>query len=119
MQKSAVEASSDCLISAEGEGNVGDAAADFAARADMLDDPGGPNEVHRIVVMLRHPRANSQDIGVEHNILWIEANLFYQDAICPLANPNLHINLLHPKVANTTQIFSLHSKTLHTHTVGS
>ena len=52
VQECAVEASAHRLIASEGEGNVGDTPADLAAGALPLDLPGGPDEVHSIVVVL-------------------------------------------------------------------
>lgn len=52
MQEGAVEATPDCLVASEGEGNVGDAPTDLAAWALPLDLPGCPDEVHSVVVVL-------------------------------------------------------------------
>ena len=86
-----MESPANRFIASKGEGHVGDAATDLAARTDVLDDLGGPNKVHPIVVVLLHARANSQDVGVEDHILRVEAYLLHHDLVRPLANSDLHI----------------------------
>ena len=79
------------LIASERKGHIGDAAADLAAWADVLDDLCGPDEVHGIVVMLLHPRPDRQDVGVENNVLGIEAHLLHHYLVRSLANPDLYM----------------------------
>ncbi|KAA6426368.1 MAG: hypothetical protein FRX49_03479 [Trebouxia sp. A1-2] len=73
-EESAVEAAPHRLIAPKGEGNVGDAPTDLAARALPLDLPGSPDEVHSIVVVLRHAGANSEDVGVEDDVFRVKAH---------------------------------------------
>ena len=77
------------LVASEGERDVGDAPADLAAGADVLDDLAGPDEVHGIIVVLSHARAHSQNVGIKHHILWVEPDLFHQDPVRPLTDPHL------------------------------
>ena len=52
VQEGTVEAPPHRLIASEGEGNVGNTAADLAPWALPLDLPGGTNKVHSVVVVL-------------------------------------------------------------------
>ncbi len=79
VQEGAVEAASHRLIASEGEGNVGDPSTDLAARALPLDLPGSADEVHSIVVVLRHAGANSEDVGVKNDVFRVKAHLLHQD----------------------------------------
>ena len=80
VQEGAVEAAPHRLIAPEGEGNVGDAPTDLAARALPLDLPGGADEVHSIIVVLRHAGADSEDVGVEDDVFRVKAHLLHQDS---------------------------------------
>ena len=77
VQESTVEAPPHCLIASEGEGNVGDASADLAARALPLDLPCGTDEVHSVVVVLRHASAHCQDVGVKDDVFWVKTDLLH------------------------------------------
>ncbi len=79
VQEGAVEAAPHRLIAPEGEGNVGHPSTDLAARALPLDLAGGTDEVHGIVVVLRHAGANSEDVGVENDVFRIKAHLLHQN----------------------------------------
>jgi len=48
VQECRVEGPPHRLVAPEGEGHVGDPPADLAARADVLDDLGGADEVYRV-----------------------------------------------------------------------
>ena len=89
MQESAVEAAPHRLIAPKGEGNVGDAPTDLAARALPLDLPGSPDEVHSIVVVLRHAGANSEDVGVEDDVFRVKAHVLHQNSESSGANAHL------------------------------
>ena len=102
MQEGAVEGSPHSLVASEGERNVGDAPADLAAGADVLDDLAGPDEVHGIIIVLSHARAHSQDVGIEDHILWVEPNFLHQDSVRPLTDP--HLQLTHRSQAIAREI---------------
>ena len=89
VQEGAVEAAPDRLIASEGEGDVGNAPTDLAARADPLDLPGCPDEVHSVVVVLSHAGADSQDVGVEDDVLGVKPHLLHQDLESPGADAHL------------------------------
>ena len=89
MQERRMEGSPHRLIPTEGEGDVGDTPADFAARADPLNLSTSLKEVKRIVVVLSHARADGQDVRVEDDVLGVEANLLHQDFEGPLADAHL------------------------------
>ena len=78
----------DWLIAPEGKGNVGDAPTDLAARAFLLDLGCSIDEVHSIVVVLRHASADSEDVGVKDNVFRIEAHLLHQNPVGPCADAN-------------------------------
>ena len=79
VQEGAVEAAPHRLVAPEGEGNVGDAPTDLAARALPLDLPGGTDEIHGVVVVLRHTGADSEDVGVKYDVFRVEAHLLHQN----------------------------------------
>ena len=79
------------LIPPEGESNVRHTAADLAPRADPLDLPAGLEEVDGIVVVLSHACSDGEDVGVENDVLWVEAHLLYQDPESPLTDSHLQI----------------------------
>ncbi len=80
VQEGAVEAAPHRLVAPEGEGNVGHPPTDLAPRALPLDLPGGTDEIHSIVVVLRHASADSEDVGVEDDVLRVETHLLHQDS---------------------------------------
>ena len=79
VQEGAVEAAPHRLIAPEGEGDVGHPSTDLAPRALPLDLPGSPDEVHGVVVVLRHASADSEDVGVEDDVFRVKAHLLYQN----------------------------------------
>ena len=79
VQEGAVESPPDWLIASEGEGNVGNPAADFATRAFPLDLRCGIDNVYSVVVVLRHASAHCQDVGVKDDVLRVKAHLLHQD----------------------------------------
>ena len=89
VQEGAVEATADRLVAAEAESNVGDAAADLAARADALDLRGGLDEVNGVVVVLGETGADGEDVGVEDDVLGVVANILDQDVVRTAADPDL------------------------------
>mmetsp|Transcript_7282 Transcript_7282/g.22028 ORF Transcript_7282/g.22028 Transcript_7282/m.22028 type:complete len:1134 (+) Transcript_7282:306-3707(+) len=77
------------LVAAEAERQVGHAARDLGARADALDLARGVDEVDSVVVVLRHARANRQDVRVEDDVLRVEAYLLDENAVRALAHAHL------------------------------
>ena len=77
------------LVAAEGEGDVGHAAADLGAGALPLDLARGTDEVDGVVVVLRQAGAHGEDVGVENDVLRVEAHLLHQDAVGALADAHL------------------------------
>jgi len=89
VQEGGVEGAPHRLVAAEGEGNVGHAAADLGAGAHALDLARGADEVHGVVVVLRQASAHGEDVGVEDDVLGVETNVLHQDAVCALADAHL------------------------------
>ena len=89
VQEGAMESTPDRLIAPEGEGNVGDAPTDLAARAFLLDLGCGINEVHSVIVVLRHASANSEDVGVKDDVFRVETHLLHQNHVGPCADAHL------------------------------
>ena len=79
VQEGAVEAAPYRLVAPEGEGNVGHPPTDLAPRALPLDLPGSTNEIHSVVVVLRHASADSEDVGVEDDVFRVKAHLLHQN----------------------------------------
>ena len=86
VQERRVTGTTDGLIASEGERDVANATGDLAARAHVLDLSRGQEEVHPVVVVLRKPGADCQNVGVEDDILGVESNLLDQDTIRALAH---------------------------------
>ena len=89
MQESGVEGAADWLVPTEAEGDIGDAAADLAAGAQPLDLRGRLDEIHGIIVVLRQAGANGEDVGVENDVLRLEANLLHQYLVRSPADADL------------------------------
>ncbi len=72
----------DCLaygfVAAEGERDVGNAAGHMAVRQRVLDDAGGFDEVHRVVVVLFDAGGHGKDVRVEDDVFRRKANLLGQ-----------------------------------------
>ncbi len=100
VQEGAVEAAPHRLVAPEGEGNVGDAPTDLAARALPLDLPGGTDEVHSIVVVLRHAGTDSEDVGVEDDVFRVEAHLLHQNPEGSGADAHLVLSCGRLRIAN-------------------
>ena len=75
MEEGRVKGSADSLVASEAKCDVGDSTTDLGARADSLDLPSGTDKVHSIVVMLRQPGTNGEDVGVKDNVLGVETNV--------------------------------------------
>ena len=54
-----------------------------------------PNEVHSVVVVFCQAGADGQDVGVEDDVLWVEANVLHENAVCPLADAHLQCQTEH------------------------
>ncbi len=100
VQEGAVEAAPHRLIASEGEGNVGHPPTDLAARALPLDLPGGTDEIHSIVVVLRHASADSEDVGVKDDVFRVEAHLLHQDSESSGADAHLVLSCGRLRMAN-------------------
>ncbi len=68
------------VVAAEGEGEVGDAAAGEHARQLRLDATHGLDEGDRVVVVLGQSGADGEDVGVEDDVLRLETDLLRQQA---------------------------------------
>ena len=81
----------DDALAASDDDLVGEAraAADLAARADPLDLPSRPDEVDSVVVVLRQAGADGENVGVEDDVLGVEANVLHQNAVGALADAHL------------------------------
>lgn len=84
-----MECPPDWLIASEGKGDVGYTTADLASWAPLLNLCGGIDEVHSIVVVLCHAGADSENVGIKDDILWIETHLLYQDLVGTGADTDL------------------------------
>ena len=91
VQEGRVEGPADRLIAPEAEGNVGHPPADLGAGALLLDSCRGINEVHRVVVVLRHARADGKHVGIKDDVLWVKAHLVDENVEGTLANAHLDI----------------------------
>ena len=64
------------IVTTEGEGNIGQAAASTGTRAAFFDFLHRFDKVDSIVVMLLHAGGDGEDIEVKNNVLRIHAHLF-------------------------------------------
>jgi hypothetical protein len=69
------------LVAAEGEADVGDAAADLGAGQVSLDPARGLDEVDRVVVVFLDAGGYREDVGVEDDVLGREADVAREDAV--------------------------------------
>ena len=74
-----VERAAHGLVAAEGEGEVGDAAGNLAPGAEALDLARGVDEINSVVVVLLHAGADGQDVGIEDDVLGVEADLLHEE----------------------------------------
>ncbi len=74
------------VVAAEGERDVGDAAADLGAGQVRLDPAGGLDEVLAVGRVLLDAGRDGEDVGVEDDVLGREADLVDQDPVGPLAD---------------------------------
>ena len=91
VEEDGVHGLADGLLAAEGEGKVGDAARDAAAGARLLDPLARADEVDAVVVVLAHAGGDREDVGVEDDVVGVEADLLDQDLVRPLADGHLRI----------------------------
>jgi hypothetical protein len=70
-----VEGPTDWLIATKGKRDVGYPSRHFAPWADVLEHARRAEELYTIIVVLREASAHREDVGVEDDVLWIEAYL--------------------------------------------
>ena len=81
VQEGGVEGAAYGLIATEAECHIGHTTADLAAGTQPLDLARRLDEVHSIVVVLRQTGTNCEDVGVEDDVLGIEAYLLDQNLV--------------------------------------
>uniref|UniRef100_A0A0N4ZXP4 EF-hand domain-containing protein n=1 Tax=Parastrongyloides trichosuri TaxID=131310 RepID=A0A0N4ZXP4_PARTI len=69
------------LVATERERDVGDAARDAGVGQGLLDDAGGLDEVHGVVVVLLDAGGHGEDVRVEDDVLGRETDLIDQDVV--------------------------------------
>src|SRR4051812_8159843 len=79
----------DDIVAAKGKTDVAYAAADLAARANLLDLPRGLDEIDRVVVVLLHPSRDGENVRIKNDLCRLKSDLFSQQLERPLANTNL------------------------------
>ena len=109
VQESAVEGAANSLVATEGERDVGHATADLGTRAHALDLASCAEEVHGIVVVLGQACADSEDVGVKDDVLWLKAHLLDQDAVCTLAHAHLQQQQKQKQQAAEVHKFAVHA----------
>ncbi len=77
------------LVAAEGERHVRHPPGHVAVRQGLLDDAGGLDEVHRVVVVLLDAGGHGKDVGVEDDVFGRKADLFGQDPVGARADLDL------------------------------
>ncbi len=74
------------IVTTERERDVGDAAGDQRVRQFAFDVFTRADKVLRVVVVLVNAGGDREDVWVEDDIFWREANLFGEDFVRPTAN---------------------------------
>ena len=69
------------IVAPERKGNVADAPADFGPRQVGLDPFRRPDEIHRVIRVFLHARADGQHVRIENNVLWREADFLHQQVV--------------------------------------
>ena len=89
VEEGGVHGLADLVVAAEAEGDVGDAAGDLGVGEVGLDPAGGFDEVDGVVVVLLHAGGDGEDVGVEDDVFWGEADFVDKDAVGTLADADL------------------------------
>ena len=79
------------VVAAEAEGDIGDPTADFGAGEILLDPARRVDEVDGVIVVLVHPRGDGEDVGIEDDVLGVEADLVDEDAVGALADADFFL----------------------------
>ena len=74
------------FIAAEREGHIGDAAAHLGIRQGLLDDAGGFDEIHAVIVMFLDAGGDRENVRIENDVLRRKADLIDENAIAARAN---------------------------------
>ena len=77
------------LVATEAERDVAHTSADLAAGALDDDFARRVDEVHGVVVVLHHARADGENVRVEHDLVVDAANLLHEDLVRALAHAHL------------------------------
>ena len=89
VQKRGVEPAAHGLVAAEGKREVGHAPRNLTSGAQTLDLASGVDEVDGVVVVLLHTSTDGQDVGIEDDILGVEANLLDEELVRAHADAHL------------------------------
>ena len=86
IQERAVHGLAHGVVAAERERDVADAAADFRVRQVFLDPLGGADEIHGVIRVFLHARADGEDVGIENDVLRREADFLDEQIVGALAD---------------------------------
>jgi len=86
VEEGGVHGFADGVVTAEGEGDVGDAAGDFGEGEVFFDPAGGVDEVEGVVVMLFDSGGDGEDVGVEDDVFGREADFVDEDVVGAFAD---------------------------------
>ena len=92
VQERGVDRAAHGLVPAEGEAQVGDAAAHVDARTAALDLTGGFDERLGVVVVLLEPGGDRQDVGVDDDVAGVEAGFGGEQADRALGDLDLALD---------------------------
>ena len=92
IQERRVHGFADHVVTAEREGDVADAAGNFAQRQFLFDLPRGLDEIERVAVVLLDAGADGEDVGIENDVAAGEADFLGEQLVGTLADCQLVID---------------------------
>ena len=78
----------DRVVAAKGKRDIAHPAGEMAAREERLELFCRLDEVDGVIVVLLDAGAHDEDVGIEENIAFIEADLLGKNFVRPLADPD-------------------------------
>ena len=89
VEEYAVDGFAHWIVAAEGEGDVADPSRGLRTGQVGANPAAGFDEVHGVVAVFVDPRADGEDVGIEDDVLWIEARLLDKDSVTAGADLDL------------------------------
>ena len=89
VEEDGVDGLADLVVAGEGERDVGQTARGAGTGAEAFNLCDGFDEIEGVAVMLRHARADGEDVGVENDVLRVHAGFLGEDTVGATADADL------------------------------